>query len=319
MKGILMTSISELSDEPKFKIKKVSEQTGIRTVTLRAWERRYGILAPQRAENRYRLYSERDIGILFWIKSRLDKGLSISVAAVELEKMRESGQWAEVITVQFSHRRGGNTKSIQTYADQLYHALMHHDELRANEVFQAAGNVLGLKTLLLSIVTPCLVEIGEAWYRGDISITTEHFASTFLRAKLLVMLLAVVPNRRMPKLLVGGAPSEQHEIGPLMMSVLLRNQGYPVEFLGPDLPLEDLTEYARLEKPAMVILSATTEPAALELRPMQAMLNRVRPMPIFAYGGRAFNLKPDLQRQVMGVFLGETMDEALENIAALVK
>jgi methanogenic corrinoid protein MtbC1 len=104
-----------------------------------------------------------------------------------------------------------------------------------------------------------------------------------------------------------------------MMSVLLRNQGYSVEFLGPDLPLEDLTEYARLEKPAMVILSATTEPAALELRPMQAMLNRVRPMPIFAYGGRAFNLKPDLQRQVMGVFLGETMDEALENIAALVK
>ena len=314
-----MTSISELSDEPEFTIKKVSTQTGIRTVTLRAWERRYGILLPQRAVNRYRLYSERDIAILFWIKSRLEKGLSISAAAAELRKMRESGQWAETISLRTAVRGGVDAKSIQTYADQLYPALIHHDEIRANEVFQAAESILSLNALLLSVVTPCLVKIGEAWYRGEISITTEHFASTFFRAKLLTMLQAAAPGRRMQKLLIGGAPSEQHEIGALMMAVLLRSHGYPVEFLGPDLPLEDLAEYARQEKPLMVILSATTEPAALELRSMQALLDRVRPMPIFAYGGRAFNLNHDLQRQINGVFLGETIDGALEHIASLLK
>ena len=313
-----MTIISDISDDPKFTIKKVSAQTGIRTVTLRAWERRYGVLNPQRAGNRYRLYSERDVAILFWLKSQQDKGLSISAAAAELDKMRESGKWAEAIPVRVA-THGADAKSMQIYTSQLYQALIKHDEVRANEVFQQVQGILNLKALLYSVLTPCLVEIGEGWYRGDLSITTEHFASAFLRGKLLAMLQAALPTRRGPALLIGGAPGEQHEIGALMMAVLLRSQGYPVEFLGPDVPLEDLAEYARHEKPAMVILSATTAPAALELRQMQGLLNRLRPAPIFAYGGRAFNLNHDLPRQINGIFLGESMEEALANIASLLK
>lgn len=314
-----MTIISDISDEPKFTIKKVSAQTGIRTVTLRAWERRYSVLDPKRAENRYRLYSDRDIAILFWIKSRLDKGLSISAAAADLHKMRESGKWAEAIPVRESAGAWMEKKSIQTYADQLYHALVKHNEAQANEIFQSIETYISLEPLLVSVITPCLVEIGEAWYRGEISITTEHFASTFLRGKLLAMLQTIPASRRALRLLIGGGPSEQHEIGALMMAVLLRSRGYLVEFLGPDVPLEDLADYARHEKPAMVILSATTDSAALELRPMQNLLSRLRPAPIFAYGGRAFNFNQNLIHQVRGVFLGKTMDEALGNIDRLLK
>lgn len=313
-----MTIISDVPDDPKYTIKKVSAQTGIRTVTLRAWERRYGVLNPQRANNRYRLYSERDVAILFWLKSRLDKGLSISAAASELQKMRESGNWAEAVPVRKAGH-GSDVKSMKIYASQLYQALIKHDEARASEIFLQVEGYISLKALLFSVVTPCLVEIGEAWYRGDLSITTEHFASTFVRGKLLAMLQAGVPNRRRPVLLIGAAPGEQHEIGALIMAVLLRVQGYAVEFLGPDVPLEDLAEYARQEKPDMVVLSATIERAALELRPMQELLNRLRPAPIFAYGGRAFNLNLDLLRQINGIFLGESLEEALTNIASLLK
>lgn len=54
-----MVSIAEFSDDPKFTIKVVSERTGIKPVTLRAWERRYDLLDPNRLENNYRLYSDR--------------------------------------------------------------------------------------------------------------------------------------------------------------------------------------------------------------------------------------------------------------------
>ena len=63
-----MTTLVDFSEEPKYTIKAVCGQTGIRAVTLRAWERRHELLNPHRSENRYRLYSERDVAILRWIK-----------------------------------------------------------------------------------------------------------------------------------------------------------------------------------------------------------------------------------------------------------
>lgn len=90
-----MDTIADFSDAPKYTIKIVCAQTGIRAVTLRAWERRYGLLTPRRTEGNYRLYSERDVAVLRWLKGRVDGGLSISRAAAELDEMRRSGAWPQ--------------------------------------------------------------------------------------------------------------------------------------------------------------------------------------------------------------------------------
>ncbi len=314
-----MPILSEISDEPKYTIKTVSARTGIRSVTLRAWERRYEVLNPQRMDNRYRQYSERDIEILRWLKHKVDSGLPISAAASELRRMVKSGEWAEVLPAGITPQAGRAVHPPQYYADQLYRALIKHDETRSGELLQETFTSFDLMTSFSEVLTPCLVEIGEAWYRGAIRITTEHFASALVRGKLLTFLQAYPIRRTAPGVLIGGAPGEQHEIGALMVAVLLRSQGYRVEYLGPDIPLDDLADYARYEKPRMIILSATTEPAALELRSMQALLSRQRPAPVFAYGGRAFNLRPELRGQIPGFFLGETLAGALERAAELLK
>jgi len=264
-------------------------------------------------DNRYRQYSERDIEILRWLKDRVDSGVLISTAARELKKMLKTGDWAEVLPSGPSPQFSKTVRPPQYYTDQLYRVLLKHDELRAGELLQEAFTSYDLKTIFMEVLNPCLVEIGEAWYRGVISITSEHFASAFLRAKLLALLQTFPIPRNAPNILIGGAPSEQHEIGTIMMAVLLRNEGFHVEYLGPDVPLEDLADYAKYEKPKMIILSAMTEPAALELRSMQRLLNRLRQPPVFAYGGRAFNLRPELRSQIAGVFLGETLAVAVEN------
>src|SRR5690349_5390066 len=70
-------------------MKAMVQQTGIAAPTLRAWERRYAILSPERARNDYRLYSERDIVIIRWLKERVDAGMSISQAVALFRHVQE--------------------------------------------------------------------------------------------------------------------------------------------------------------------------------------------------------------------------------------
>ncbi len=84
-----MTSIESFPTEPTFTIKAVQNRTGIKPVTLRAWERRYDLLQPTRMENGYRLYSERDVQLLLWVQRRLDSDVSISQVVHQFKQDRE--------------------------------------------------------------------------------------------------------------------------------------------------------------------------------------------------------------------------------------
>jgi methanogenic corrinoid protein MtbC1 len=309
-----MKTIADLPEEPKFTIKDVASQTGIRPVTLRAWERRHEVLNPHRADNRYRMYSERDVAILRWLKNRVDAGISISSAVGQLRSMTSNNVWPETIPEAPRKTRGESELPPAHYAAQLFRVLIGHDENRAGELLREVHALFDLRAVCMEVLVPALRDIGEAWYRGEIRVTTEHFASAYLRGKLLSLLQAYPSRRGAPLVLIGCAPTEQHELGSLMLAVLLRSEGLRVEYLGPDIPIEDLAEYASYEKPGMVILSATTESAARELRRMQDLLMKTRPAPVFGYGGRAFDLQPGLRTEIQGHYLGGTLQEALEKI-----
>ncbi len=84
--------LARYSDAPVFNTKAVVQQTGVPAPTLRAWERRYTLLSPERANNTYRLYSERDIMMIHWLKERIDHGMSISQAIALFRHMQEEQQ-----------------------------------------------------------------------------------------------------------------------------------------------------------------------------------------------------------------------------------
>ena len=314
-----MSNIGDLPDNPKFTIKAVSSQTGIRPVTLRAWERRHDVLTPHRSDNKYRLYSERDVAILRWLKNRIDSGVAISSAVAEMRGMLRNNIWPDAVPSAPTLLPRQNDIPPQEYAQMLYEALIRHDETAAGDLVREIQTSFDVTTIFTQIFTPALVQIGEDWYTGKIRIATEHFASAYLRGKLLAMFQAYPTRRNSAYIIIGCAETEQHEIGSLMMSVLLRAQGYRVEYLGPDIPLEDLVDYAKFERPAMVILSASLESSSGLLRKAQEKLARVKGQVIFGYGGGAFVRQPELRKMVPGEYLGDTLDGAVNRVRELVK
>ena len=312
-------TIADISAEPQFTIKAVSKQTGIIPVTIRAWERRFHLLAPQRAENRYRMYSERDVVILKWIQTSLNSGISISKAVNNLKTNLDNGFLPEITWKSAPAIEAGQAQPPSIYAERLYKALIVHNDSDADNVLQEAHAIFDLVIVFQQIIMPCLFEIGEAWRTGNLTVTSEHMASNFIKGKLMTLLNAY-PNRRYPPvILVGCAPFEQHEIGTLMMAVLLRRSGRRVEYLGTDVPLDDLLDYASREHPAMIILSAIIEQNALELVGFDKRLKALKHAPLFAYGGSCFNINPILREKVQGIYLGSTLEDAVERVQTLLK
>jgi methanogenic corrinoid protein MtbC1 len=103
---------------------------------------------------------------------------------------------------------------------------------------------------------------------------------------------------------VGCAPGAFHEIGSLILALFLRHDGY-------------LFEFARVERPALICLSANSEATAREVRTMQAELAGMRPRRKFGFGGRLFNAEPKLRASMPRVFLGEKAASAREQVCLL--
>jgi DNA-binding transcriptional MerR regulator len=312
-----MSTIQDLSDEPRYTIKKVGDLTGILPVTLRAWERRYGVLSPERKENRYRLYSDRDVAIVKWLNSQTARGISISIAASNLRNLRMNNEWPEIAPIGINREKVKTSIPPERYVKELFNLLTHHNEADASLLIQEINSGFDVETVIVRIITPCLICVGEAWYQGNLTISSEHFASAFIRSRLYTLYQSYPIATRGANILIGGAPTEEHELGALMMAILLRSRGYRVEYLGPNLHLDDLIDYAEAEKPAAVILTASTRAAAMALIRAQSKFMMIKSHPRFCYAGFAFVYEPGLISEIPGTYLGDSMVKALDSINLL--
>jgi methanogenic corrinoid protein MtbC1 len=277
-------------------------------------------LEPSRAENGYRLYSERDVALLVWLKNQVDTGVSISSAISDYRSNIRKGISPEaVINTPAPSPSKHSSLPASEFVKLFYNALVTRDEAAAGKIFNQALASFDLFPLVEMVIFPTLREIGEAWYNGKIFVAVEHFASAFIRSKLLAIYQALPVNRRISYIMVGGAPGELHEIGSLVTAMLLRDAGYHVEYLGPDLPMDDLVDYIKVEKPKMVILAATIQEATEDLFNFDELISGVKPKPIFGFGGSAFNRNPELINKIPGYYLGETISQSIKTVKTILE
>ncbi len=302
------------SDLPLYNTKAVVHQTGVPAPTLRAWERRYGILTPRRGGNDYRLYSERDMMLIAWLRERVESGMTISQAIAllrSLEPARRRGRRGRP-----AGATGGETGASAAAAAEpqrmaqselcnvLLAQLLAMDEAAANRTIGQALAVYPVEDVCVDLLTPVLQEIGRLWAAGEVSVAGEHFASMVIRAQLASLFRSAAGKEQGPLVLVGCAPKEQHEIGALMVALMLRRAGMRVAYLGQSVDAEGLMATVEAVKPACVALSASlAEHSEALARIGRRLREQGRGSLVFCFGGRAFECDRALAETVPGEHL----------------
>lgn len=309
---------AENEHTPKYNVKAVAHLVGISAVTLRAWERRYGLPSPQRGSQGYRLYSEYDVHVLRWLKTQTESGMNISRAAQYLADLREAGtDPASLLTRDPVVQQPASAENL---ALRCVNAWVVLDEHTASETLRLAFSLYPVERVLMDVVRPALVDMGERWHRGEITIAAEHFATQFCIRHLMSMLSAISSANRPGVIVAACAPGEHHELGLLMLVVMLRWRGWDVRYLGPNLGLERLEEALAPLHPRLLLFTATRPEAAQALRDLPDLLLRFpTPMPRVLLGGRGFQHFTELDGKASGHIHRITLDSTITDLVASVE
>ena len=222
-----------------YTIKQAALRSGLTIATVRAWERRYGVVQPGRTAAGYRLYDDEAIERLTAMRRLVEvDGMQPSQAAVQVREgganvaEHAPGSSAEV-------RRDGPAAGAPTVraildirdaARRMDIAMIERvlDETFAAERFEAATT---------NVVYPALRAIGEEWATGTIDVAMEHAASETIRRRLARFYDAVLDLSSSFDVIVGLPPGCQHEIGAMGFAVAARRRGLRVLYLGANVPV----------------------------------------------------------------------------------
>jgi DNA-binding transcriptional MerR regulator len=306
--------VSNIRKEPFFNLKAVVQQTGLKPDTLRAWERRYGLPSPERSSGGHRLYSQRDVDTIGWLMARQREGLTISRAVELWEQIQAEGRdpgrtprsvATPTAPVLAPPPTGG---TVGQWRAQWIDACLAYEEQRAEQLLNQAFALYSPETVALELLQPAVGEIGERWYLGDVTVQQEHFCSSLAVRRLEALIMANPPPMRPGRILAVCPPEEQHIIGLLLLTFLLRRRGWDVVYLGANVPLEQLESTVAAIQPQLVVMAAQLLPTAAALREAALVLQQAG-VPL-AYGGLVFNLSPTLRQRIPGHFLGEQIEAA---------
>ncbi|MCL4393552.1 MAG: cobalamin B12-binding domain-containing protein, partial [Chloroflexi bacterium] len=283
--------------------KAVAERTGVSVHLLRAWERRYGVPSPQRsAATRYRVYDEKDIEDVMWMKRQVEAGVAPALAGQRFREQRLKTRPAP---------SGGSTQ-LSSYRSALERALLDGDESSARRTLDEAFGLFALDEVANEIIQPAMVEIGEGWVRNEVTVWHEHFATNVIKHKLAAIMSWHAAVLSGPSIMCACAAGEEHELGLVLFALAARRRGWQVSYLGQATPLSNVGDVAALARGAWFAVSISTVLGLAQVFPLFDEAARAGRKLVF--GGRLLNVVPSLQSRLPGMFLGESAESGARNL-----
>lgn len=305
---------------PTFNMKVVVHETGLKPDTLRAWERRYGVPNPKRTTGGHRLYSQHEIDMLKWLVARQTEGMSISHAVELWQQLEKDGNnpvldsSTETAETPFPYIDGERVDDLRS---AWVEACLSFEEYQAQHLLARAFALFPLETVCYKVLRQGLTEIGEGWYEGRVTVQQEHFASALALRQLEALLSALPAPTKNGRIIVACPPNELHTFSPLIISLMLRRQGWDVVYLGANVPLNRMEASVAQIKPLLVLMPAQTLVSAANLLPMAQKLQEMNVL--LAFGGTVFNHIPQLVDTIPGYFLGNSLEQAPQVIERLLQ
>ena len=232
----------------EYKIKDLENLTGIKSHTIRIWEKRYRILSPDRTDTKIRTYSDSELTNLLTVSMLNRNGIKISkIAKLSQEDMNKL-LWDIKVN-----------KEPEYSMDKLLLSLVSLDEELFKETLANLLETEGLEKTFTDHLIPFLDRIGIMWLIGSVNPAQEHFMSNLIRQKIISEIdKQEIPASTEKSVLMYLPEHEWHEMSLLFYHFLLRSKGVPTFYLGQSLPYESLVECIEKLKPNYILSSWLT-------------------------------------------------------------
>lgn len=293
-----------------FPIRTVSELTDVNPITLRAWERRYGLLEPVRKASGHRLYTHEHIDLITRVVGLLDRGMRIGQVKAQLEAEANArlATSTENVVVNDTWRR---------YSERMIAAIIQFNEAGLEETYGSALSMYPMDEVTEKLLMPLLRELGRRWEKGEGSIAEEHFFGFYIRNKLGARFHHRPKTKTGPKILLSCLPGDRHETGLLLFALAASSAGYQTILLGTDMPIEDLPAVATKTGCQAIILSGVLQPGSELLNHALPRLARQSKVPVFL-GGHASVKVHDAVRRAGIKVLGTDLNTGLARLCDVV-
>jgi DNA-binding transcriptional MerR regulator len=240
-----------------YSIKAVAQATGLTVETLRAWERRYGVVSPVRDSNGRRVYRPEDVLRLRRLREGTERGHPISrLAPLSDERL------TALLGAPADERARG---AADAFVQRILEAAEQFRTAECEQAVTLAVAVLPPQRLVSEVLQPLLTEVGNRWHRGEFAISQERLVSKVVSRHIRLMLDTYDRAARRETVLFATLPGERHELGLLMSAMLCASHGFKVHYLGTDLPAVEIARFAREVGASVVALSVVLQQRVDEL------------------------------------------------------
>jgi len=229
-----------MGEGSRWRIKEFAGIVGVPEATLRAWERRYELLQPERTSGGFRLYSRADERRIRSMQAHMARGIAPAEAAT--------------LALSEADVHVDPPARPAVLVDALLLAAEAFDATRFDALLDAAFQ-FGRLTAIRDVVLPTLRQVGTRWASADITVGHEHFSTHLIERRLLALAKGWETGRG-PLALLASPSGERHTMGLVCCGLLLADRGWRIAYLGADTPVEQILEVGDMMTPDVVIVCA---------------------------------------------------------------
>lgn len=240
-------SYQEAVIEAKYSIQLVSKLSGIGVHTIRAWEKRYNALTPNRSQTGRREYNDTDLEKLVFLSQLCTLGHSIgkiaNLPSSELKTMLDKFAKTSRTEIQI---KDGNDFNLQSTIDNMLLAItMYKLEIIDHELSKIKL-LVSTKDLIFKVLLPLLSKVGELIQKRQLTISGELAFYAILKFHLgEVIYKSRRKNQGLEKILVAAPEGTFDEVPLLLVSILLISKNFEVIYLGNNSPAGALLEISQ--------------------------------------------------------------------------
>ncbi|MFY0652731.1 MAG: MerR family transcriptional regulator [Cyclobacteriaceae bacterium] len=233
-----------------YSIKDLEKISGIKAHTIRIWEQRYKLLTPNRSDTNIRSYDDEQALKLLNVSTLIHSGEKIS----KISSMSSDQFIAKLNEVYSDHSEIG--KDYFSEINQLIECALNFDQYNFESILSEALERYNFEDIFENILVPVLKRVGQLWTKDELNPAQEHFLSNLIKQKVQAEIEKLeLPNKKAKTFLLFLPEWEDHDLGLLYSTYILRKNGIQVIYLGAKVPAINLVESVDMVKPDFLLCS----------------------------------------------------------------